>query len=75
MDCAWGEPLDPIWEWSGRQVHMPDTWFADYPDTFALIPRNLSDGFYDLDPLLHPEVICLGEPIINRSRSRSRIIF
>ena len=35
----------------------------DVPDTFALLPRNLSDVYFSIDELYNPlAVMCLGGP-------------
>jgi hypothetical protein len=42
---------------------VSDGWFADVPDTFALLPRDISDGFYSLDEYYeYRDSICLGGP-------------
>lgn len=45
-----------------RKVWVPDTWYTDVPDTFALLPRHYSDIFFDLDGLVAPGAMCLGGP-------------
>lgn len=62
LDCAWGEPIKPHYYWSLDKIYMPDTWHADLPDTFAILPRNTSDYYFSIDDLFKPRVICLGGP-------------
>jgi len=62
LDAMWGEPIRPFYDWSKDNVYCPDTWWSDVPDTFALLPRKWSDGFFDLDSLVAPRAMCLGGP-------------
>jgi hypothetical protein len=51
-----------IYHFAGK-IWVPDSWYADVPDTFALLPRNVSDIYYNLDAQYSPEfVMCLGGP-------------
>lgn len=63
LDMAWGAPVKPYNMWSAQKVWVPDCWYADVPDTFALLPRHFSEFFYTLDGQYEPpEVMCLGGP-------------
>ena len=52
LDSAFGEPVRDFRDWSPEYVYVPDTWWSDVPDTFALLYRKWSDSFYDLEPLV-----------------------
>jgi len=62
LDTGWGEPVQPINNWSPMKIHAPNSWFADVPDTFALIPRSYSDLYFSLNALIKHGIICLGGP-------------
>jgi len=62
LDTGWGEPILPINNWSPKKIHAPNSWFADVPDTFALIPRSFGDLYFSLDLLIKNGIICLGGP-------------
>lgn len=62
FDAAWGEPLRPHFLWTHDRMYVHDSWWADIPDTFALLPRNISDLYYSVEELVKPEVMCLGGP-------------
>jgi len=65
LDMAWGTPVKPYYYWTKR-VWVPDSWYADVPDTFALIPRSLSNGYFSLKDMYEPnDVSCLGGPNFN----------
>ena len=49
------------------KVWVPDTWYDDVPDTFALIPRYYSNAYFDLNALVADKVMCLGGPNIDQS--------
>ena len=52
---------------SELKVWVPDTWWSEVPDTFALIPRNYSNAYFDLNALVADKVMCLGGPNIDQS--------
>lgn len=62
FDAAWGAPISPVHEWNQKYIYGPDTWWADIPDTFALLPRNLSEKYYSMHSLVKHRVMCLGGP-------------
>mmetsp|Transcript_9186 Transcript_9186/g.9256 ORF Transcript_9186/g.9256 Transcript_9186/m.9256 type:complete len:663 (-) Transcript_9186:193-2181(-) len=62
LDSAWGEPLRPYHCWPSSKIWVQDTWFSPVPDTFALLPRHLSDQYYSMDLLVSEGVMCLGGP-------------
>jgi hypothetical protein len=43
-------------------MHVHDSWYTDVPDTFALLPRNTSDAYFLMEPLLDDYAFCLGGP-------------
>ena len=67
FDAAWFEPILPIMLWPPDRVWVPDCWFEDTVDTFALIPRKYSDGYFSVDDLVTPGAMCLGGPDFNTS--------
>ena len=70
LDMAWGTPVKPYNYWTER-VWVPDSWYADVPDTFAIIPRSLSNGYFSLKDMYEPAVgvACLGGPNFNPNTS------
>lgn len=61
LDAGWGAPIRPFHMWSMGKVWVPDSWYADVPDTFALLPRNRSDIFFSLTMQYKPnKVMCVG---------------
>lgn len=63
LDMGWGAPIRPYYVWSMNKVWVPDSWYADVPDTLALLPRRVSDLFFSLDSQYNPdEIMCLGGP-------------
>lgn len=66
LDMAWGAPVQRVSLWPSNKIYVPDCWFSDVPDTFALIPRNYSDPYFSLDALYEiRSVPCLGGPNFN----------
>jgi len=67
FDASWIEPILPIMFWSSDRVWVPDCWFEDTVDTFALIPRKYSDAYFSVNDLVAPGAMCLGGPDFNIS--------
>jgi hypothetical protein len=66
LDMAWGAPIKPVNIWSPLKMWVPDSWHADVPDTFALLPKNLSDSFYSMTKMYeNKQAACLGGPNFN----------
>ena len=62
LDMAFGTPVKPYYYWTQR-VWVPDSWYADVPDTVALLPRLYSDGYFSLKDMYEPaNVACIGGP-------------
>lgn len=70
LDQIWWTPI-PRWDyWSMAKIWIPDFSFAHLSDTFALLPRNTSDMFFEIDYQFRPdEVMCLGGPNFNPNSS------
>lgn len=64
MDMGWSDQISqPIFSFDDNHIYVPSMWFADTPDTFALVPRKLADTYFDIDGLiLPPKVMCIGGP-------------
>ena len=64
MDMGWSDAISqPIVSFDDRHIYVPSMWFADVPDTFALVPRKLADAYFEIDGLiLPPKVMCIGGP-------------
>lgn len=44
------------------KVWVVDTWWCEVPDTFALLPRSLSNAYFSLNGLVKEGAMCLGGP-------------
>lgn len=62
LDTAFAAPVSSVHFYPRTKIYVPDTWCADVPDTFALLPRNISDLYFSLEKWMEPEVLCLGGP-------------
>lgn len=62
LDMAVGQPLPSYSSYSPFQVFVPDLWFSDVPDTFALIPATYSDAYFSMDVMVEKGNMCLGGP-------------
>lgn len=45
LDAVWGEPIRDFSNWPTNRVWVPDTWWSDVADTFAMLERSWSDRF------------------------------
>ena len=57
-----GAPMPPIQYWTKQLIYTPDQWYSDVPDTFAIMKRQVSDIFFDLDKMVDEHVYCAGGP-------------
>jgi hypothetical protein len=63
LDSAWAAPIKPYYMWSMTKMWVQDIWYADVPDTLALLPRNTSDKYYNVFMQFgDPKIMCLGGP-------------
>lgn len=62
LDCACGEPIKPHYLWRQDKIYIPDTWHEEIPDTFAILPRNVSEMYFSVDELFRTGAICIGGP-------------
>ena len=60
LDSAFGEPIPPYYGWALTSIFVPNSWAAEVPDNFALLPRNYSDSYYSMEHLIQPNIFCLG---------------
>lgn len=67
LDMLWGAPIAEVSKWSTAAVVVPDSWWSDVPDTFALLPRQYSDIYFDLNELVQHDAMCIGGPNVNIS--------
>lgn len=61
LDTGWATPVKPVTSFYPGKLYGPDLWYADIPDTFSIMSRNISDVYFMMEPLMHPSVLCLGE--------------
>ena len=62
FDMAFGEPIQPYYQWSSKKMWVHDMWAWDVPDIFALLPAEFADTYYSLDLLVQDNAMCLGGP-------------
>jgi hypothetical protein len=67
FDAAWGSPITPFFTYQPGKIYTPNTWMTEVPDTFAIMSRNLSHIFFDIESFMHPYSFCLGGPNFNSS--------
>ena len=67
FDMAFGAPIQPYFKWPSTKLWVHDTWAADVPDIFALIPAAFADAYFSMDLLVQEQAMCLGGPNFNKS--------
>lgn len=67
LDFGWGEPVKPSYLFSPMSIYVPDCWYTNVPDIFAIVPRNISNVYFSIDDFYHKNVFCLGIGIIQLS--------
>jgi hypothetical protein len=62
LDCAWVGPIEPLALFNPNVVWVQAQWLLQIPDTFALVPAQYANAFFDFDQKLQPkgEIYCLG---------------
>jgi hypothetical protein len=64
MDTGWVGPVEPLRHYNNKVVWVPDRWQGYCPDTFALLPAQFAEPYFNLDEKVKEKgkVFCLGGP-------------
>jgi hypothetical protein len=60
LDAAWASPVQSVTQFVAGKFYGPDLWYADVPDTFSIMSRDIADIYFSMDSLMLPTVLCLG---------------
>merc|ERR1719320_325681 len=64
FDMMWGAPLNHAADFfvQKQKVFVHSMYFKNVPDTWAIIPRQFTDAYFDIESFISPGVMCLGGP-------------
>jgi hypothetical protein len=62
LDAMWGEPVPSVDKWLVDRIWVPNSWYSEVPDTFALMHRRWADSYWSVDDLTKDGAMCLGGP-------------
>jgi len=72
FDIMWGAPIKPAQFFiSKKKVFVHSSYFENVPDTWAIMPRQYSDGFFDIESFVSPGIMCLGGPNLDKRKAYS----